>query len=507
MKLHIGCGNRYLEGWTHVDIVPHKHVDVVCDIRDLGKSFEKGSISEIYACHVLEHFGRHDIRCVFKELEQLLEPGGVLRIAVPDIEKAIRMYMKGVPLYPTLYGQFWGGQKSEVDYHHVGFDFVTLNEILVSVGFCDVMRYNWKDFLPDGFDDYSRSYLPHMDFEHGELMSLNVVAKKPVNKVVAHCTGGLCNALASLIIGCLLSKKMKVPLWVYWIEGYTALDCAVTDLFERGEGDVRLMNAAEFEQVMKELGACRRFCGELPELSLSDSYKREPVRHDIRVFGSVDECVRFCQDADVFVCTPEIPGWMVDGDGDGRLHETFDAFFERFKIKDVYMKRVHEFIHEHGIGRVGVHIRGTDILSVTRCGVHDVHDFIKNVKLGCPPDTKIFLCSDDELIETAYRDDDRIVFYRDKKYVCKRDENLGWYHDAGLDHLNCASIEYDGKTYKNYSSCNVIRTNEQIRGAWIDLLTLASMEQIVGFVTSNMSTYFKMANLLHRAFKTNETDR
>ena len=41
-----------------------------------------------------------------------------------------------------------------------------------------MQRYDWRDFLPDGFDDYSRCYLPHMDFEHGQLMVLNVTAEK-----------------------------------------------------------------------------------------------------------------------------------------------------------------------------------------------------------------------------------------------------------------------------------------------------------------------------------------
>ena len=138
-------------------------------------------MSEIYACHVIEHVGRHEIHDLFLSFFELLEPGGVLRIAVPDIEKAIQLYVKGVPLWPTLYGQFWGGQKNEADYHYVGFDLKMLREMLTVVGFDRVDRYDWRDFLPEGFDDYSRSYLPHMDFEKGECLSLNVVAMKPIH--------------------------------------------------------------------------------------------------------------------------------------------------------------------------------------------------------------------------------------------------------------------------------------------------------------------------------------
>lgn len=108
--------------------------------------------------------------------------GGILRLAVPDIEKAATLYARGVPLWPTLYGLLWGGQRDSLDYHYhcSGYDFKTLSTFLGAAGFVNVERYDWRTFLPPGFDDYSRSYIPHMDFDHGELVSLNVVATKPV---------------------------------------------------------------------------------------------------------------------------------------------------------------------------------------------------------------------------------------------------------------------------------------------------------------------------------------
>jgi len=179
MKLHIGCGNRYLPGWIHVDLEKYgEHIDYVCDIRKLKDVFGSGNIEEIYACHVIEHVGRHEILDLFKSLFEVLKHNGVLRMAVPDIEKAIELYVRGVPLWPTLYGQFWGGQKNSADYHCVGFDMKMLQGFLKDVGFKSAERYDWREFLPEGFDDYSRSYLPHMDFENGECLSLNVIARK-----------------------------------------------------------------------------------------------------------------------------------------------------------------------------------------------------------------------------------------------------------------------------------------------------------------------------------------
>lgn len=179
-KLHVGCGGRLLPGgWTHVDITQHPHVEVVCDIRKLADCFGAGSVDEIYACHVLEHVSRHDVAATLAGMFAVLAPGGRLRLAVPDIGKAVELYGRGVPLWPTLYGQFWGGQRDETDYHRVGFDFATLDAFLCAAGFRGTRRYDWRDFLPDGFDDFSRSYVPHLDFEHGENLSLNVLADKP----------------------------------------------------------------------------------------------------------------------------------------------------------------------------------------------------------------------------------------------------------------------------------------------------------------------------------------
>lgn len=58
------------------------------------------------------------------------------------------------------------------------FDFDLLKELLERIGFSNIQRYDWKTFLPENYDDFSRAYLPHMQFETGRLMSLNVVCEK-----------------------------------------------------------------------------------------------------------------------------------------------------------------------------------------------------------------------------------------------------------------------------------------------------------------------------------------
>lgn len=76
MKLHIGCGKRNLPGWKHYDVRKlDAHIDYVGSADDLS-IFEDNSIEEIYACHLLEHFGRHEVDKVLKEWNRVLMSSG-----------------------------------------------------------------------------------------------------------------------------------------------------------------------------------------------------------------------------------------------------------------------------------------------------------------------------------------------------------------------------------------------------------------------------------------------
>lgn len=176
MKLHIGCGKKYIPGYSHIDVVEHEHVDFVCDTRrlDLIKS---ESVDEIYACHILEHVHRGDVSSVLKEWNRVLKENGVLRISVPNFEEIVNEYLKSKDL-GMLLGLLYGGQNYEYNFHYIAFDFCSIKSELELAGFFGVEKYDWKSFLPPDYDDFSRAYIPHLDFDNGRLMSLNVVARK-----------------------------------------------------------------------------------------------------------------------------------------------------------------------------------------------------------------------------------------------------------------------------------------------------------------------------------------
>ena len=176
MKLHIGCGHVILPGWINLDIENLPGVDIHDDIRTLNKISDE-SCDIIYASHVLEHVGRHEFESVLKTWNKKLKMSGILRLAVPDFEKAIIWYQKTKQILDIV-GLVSGGQKTKFDYHKMVFDKKILTEVLEKCGFGNIHEWNWREIDHRRFDDYSQSYLPHMDKDKGMLMSLNLEATK-----------------------------------------------------------------------------------------------------------------------------------------------------------------------------------------------------------------------------------------------------------------------------------------------------------------------------------------
>lgn len=177
MKLHLGCGEKKLEGFVNIDTRPLEDVvDVIDDVRELT-TIENETVSLIYCSHVLEHIGRREYIEVLKRWYDVLQNGGILRLSIPDFEKVVEHYNKYKDI-DMIRGFLYGGQNYKENYHYCAWDFKKIKSDLESVGFSDVQRYDWKKTEHSHIDDYSQCYLPHMDKENGILMSLNIEAIK-----------------------------------------------------------------------------------------------------------------------------------------------------------------------------------------------------------------------------------------------------------------------------------------------------------------------------------------
>lgn len=179
LKLHLGCGKRFLPGFVHVDIADFPHIDHRA-LADRLPFISDESAGLIYSSHMFEYWDRQEAAIVLQEWRRVLAPGGTLRIAVPDFDRLIEVYQKtgelGRILGP-LYGRMDVGLDKPI-YHKTTYAFASMKELLESAGFRDVRRYDWQKVLPEGFDDHSQAYFPHMDKENGLLVSLNVEATR-----------------------------------------------------------------------------------------------------------------------------------------------------------------------------------------------------------------------------------------------------------------------------------------------------------------------------------------
>ena len=73
LKLHLGCGSKYIPGFEHIDSTHHRHLSHCADVSHLPM-YGDGTVDLIYASHVLEHFGRQQYPVVLREWHRLLRP-------------------------------------------------------------------------------------------------------------------------------------------------------------------------------------------------------------------------------------------------------------------------------------------------------------------------------------------------------------------------------------------------------------------------------------------------
>jgi len=125
LRVNVGCGSTPTPGWVNLDNSPtvvlgrapwlpglllragalsdlqRTFLAVVrdADIRwaDAARRipFPDGSVDVVYSSHMIEHLDRAGARRLLAEIRRVLRPGGVARIAAPDLRRLAEAYLAG----------------------------------------------------------------------------------------------------------------------------------------------------------------------------------------------------------------------------------------------------------------------------------------------------------------------------------------------------------------------------------------------------------------------------
>lgn len=174
IRLHLGCGDIHLPGWTNIDIRDTNAVDLVEDIGTLPSSADR-SADIIYACHVLDHFSRHAYMDVLRRWYAVLKPGGILRLSVVDFADVVERYRETRDVR-GLIGLLHARQDYPSNVRHMSWDYRSLGEDLLSVGFSLIRP--WKaEYVDHGhIHDCSQARMKLGGVD--QLISLNIEGVK-----------------------------------------------------------------------------------------------------------------------------------------------------------------------------------------------------------------------------------------------------------------------------------------------------------------------------------------
>lgn len=172
-RLHFGSFNCPKDGWLNTDVTLHLFIARVPGLAWLmhktGKMtkeryeehrqrifnktrylnvnkrwpYPNGAFEAIYSSHVLEHLTLHGAKVCLAESYRCLQPGGVLRISVPDLDACIREYDPSRSMEWSI-SLFEATERHEKNMHHFMYNFGSLQALLQTVGFSRAIRQDYQ---------------------------------------------------------------------------------------------------------------------------------------------------------------------------------------------------------------------------------------------------------------------------------------------------------------------------------------------------------------------------
>lgn len=90
LKLHVGCGTVYFPDWVNIDL-HGSNADTILDLRG-PLPYGNETVDFIYSEHFIEHLTVQEGLSLMRECYRVLKPGGVARIATPDLDYLMFRY-------------------------------------------------------------------------------------------------------------------------------------------------------------------------------------------------------------------------------------------------------------------------------------------------------------------------------------------------------------------------------------------------------------------------------
>jgi len=156
---NIGCGPFGVSGWVNLDLYSHPNITLRMDCRRVLPMADT-SCAGIHVEHFLEHLDPiGELPSFLAECRRCLEPGGVLRVIVPDAGAYIKAYLS--PGWGALNVMGCGGDVPEQEYptkmdalnhvflqgweHYGGFDAERMENVLQAAGFSETRQCAWRE--------------------------------------------------------------------------------------------------------------------------------------------------------------------------------------------------------------------------------------------------------------------------------------------------------------------------------------------------------------------------
>ena len=138
-------------------------------IADQPLPFPDGTVDYVYTSHLLEHLYRQDAERLLGDVLRGLKPGGVIRVCVPDLERAFDLYKNGERLAALkLFFTELDKDPGRFNRHKFMYDFALLRACLEKQGYANITRC-----------EYQRGKVPDLDkLDNRPAITLYVEAQK-----------------------------------------------------------------------------------------------------------------------------------------------------------------------------------------------------------------------------------------------------------------------------------------------------------------------------------------